>query len=80
MPRKKSAKNTVEPLVVSPREAQTLLGVGRSYLYGLLGKGSLDFYKEGFSTKITRASIDRHIAARLAEGGRTGTCNANRKA
>jgi excisionase family DNA binding protein len=80
MPRKKSAENTVEPLVVSPREAQALLGVKRSYLYTeLLKKGELSFYKEGGLTRITVDSINRHIATRLAESsGRLGRCNAHK--
>jgi excisionase family DNA binding protein len=80
MPRRKTdSKPPITPLVVSPRQAQTLLGVGRTYLYELLGRGCLDFYKEGTSTRITVASVNRHIATRLAEGGgRKGVCNANK--
>jgi excisionase family DNA binding protein len=80
MARKPSPPVTVTPLVVSPKQAQALLGVGRSYLYELLGRGSLDFYKEGALTRITRASIDRHIASRLAEGGGLGVSNAHKQA
>jgi excisionase family DNA binding protein len=75
---KATEKALPPPLAVSPREAQALLGVGRTYLYvELLGKGRLDFYKEGALTRITLDSIHRHIAARLSEGGRKGRCNAN---
>jgi excisionase family DNA binding protein len=83
MPRKikPTEKPLPPPLVVSPKQAQALLGIGRTYLYQLLEEGRLDFYKEGVLTRITLDSIHRHIAARLAEGGgRKGICNANRKA
>ena len=68
------------PLVVSPRQAAALLGVGRTYLYELMGNGSLSFYKEGSATRVTLDSINRHIASRLAEsGGRKGRCNAHKR-
>jgi hypothetical protein len=80
MARKKTAeKIPVTPLVVSPREAQALLGVKRSYLYTeLLKKGRLDFFKEGALTRITVDSINRHIAKRLAESGGLGVSNAQK--
>jgi excisionase family DNA binding protein len=73
MTRKTAVPPSFPPLVVSPAEAGALLGVKRSYLYELLNKGALVFYKEGATTKITMESIHKHIAARLAEsGGRLG--------
>jgi excisionase family DNA binding protein len=81
MSRKKSAdKPILPPLVVSPKQAQALLGIGRTYLYQLLKEGRLDFFKEGAATRITLDSIHRHVATRLAEsGGRMGTSNADRR-
>jgi hypothetical protein len=55
-----------ERLVVSPRRAKYMLDVGNTRLYELLNRKELDSYLEGRSRKITKASIHRLIARRLA--------------
>jgi hypothetical protein len=58
-----------EPLVVSPRRARSLLDVGNTRLYELIGSGELESFKAGKSRKITMASIRAYVARRLALSG-----------
>jgi hypothetical protein len=51
---------------VRPKFAQAILGIGRSKLYGELGKGKLDAVKDGPRTLITTESIRRYQANRPA--------------
>jgi excisionase family DNA binding protein len=55
----------LEPLVVSPRQACLLLGVGNTRLYQLIGNGELVAYKDGRSRRVTMQSIRARVA-RLA--------------
>jgi hypothetical protein len=55
------------PLVVSPHVACTILNIGTTRLYQLIGAGELDTYLDGRARKITIASIHRRIARLLAE-------------
>jgi excisionase family DNA binding protein len=55
----------LEPLVVSPRQACLLLGVGNTRLYQLIGAGELEAYHEGRARRITMRSI-RERVTRLA--------------
>ena len=55
-----------EPLIVSPRRARTLLDIGNTRLYELLGSGELESFKAGKSRKITVASIKDYIARKVA--------------
>ena len=54
------------PLVVSPKRAATMLDVGLSTLYQLLGSGELEHYLDGKFRRITTASIHDYIARRVA--------------
>jgi len=78
-----NARSTVEPLVVTPREACALLGIGNTRLYRLLGDKLLDSYKDGKSRRIPITSIKSYIAQRLAESmgarGRRATAPARRR-
>ena len=56
-----------EPLVVSPRRAEQLLGISKTTLYELLGRGELESFTLGKSRKITVASIRALIERRIAE-------------
>ena len=47
----------VEPLVVTPREACTLLGIGNTRLYRLISDKQIDSYREGRERRIPLASI-----------------------
>jgi excisionase family DNA binding protein len=55
-----------EPLVVSPRRAEQLLGISKTTLYELLGRGELESFTLGKSRKITVASIRALIERRIA--------------
>jgi hypothetical protein len=54
-----------DQLVVSPRQASIMLGIGNTLLYELLATGELDSYHEGRARRITVDSIRAHIARRL---------------
>lgn len=53
----------IHPLLYSPRETERLLGISHATLYRLIRAGRLDARKIGARTRITRASIERLIAA-----------------
>jgi hypothetical protein len=55
----------VEPLVVSPAQAQVMLDCGTTYFYEILPE--LESYLEGRHRKITVASIKARIARKLEE-------------
>ena len=55
----------VEPLVVSPGQAQVMLDCGTTYFYEILPE--LESYLEGRHRKITVASIKARIARKLEE-------------
>jgi hypothetical protein len=55
----------VEPLVVSPAQAQVMLDCGTTYFYEILPE--LESYLEGRHRKITVASIKKRIARKLEE-------------
>jgi excisionase family DNA binding protein len=61
------SKAGVEPLVVTPREACTLLGIGNTRLYRLISDKQIDSYREGRARRIPMASIKAYIARCLAE-------------
>jgi hypothetical protein len=58
-----------ERLVVSPRGACLMLGIGITHLYQLITARELDTYLDGRSRKITVDSIHRRIARLLAASG-----------
>jgi hypothetical protein len=61
----------LEPLVVTPRQARILLGVGNTRLYQLIGNGDLESYLDGRVRRITMHSIRRRVARLLAGTGAT---------
>jgi hypothetical protein len=56
-----------QPLVASPNQTMTALGIGRAKLYELLNNGDLESYVEGHSRKILLDSIHALIKRRLAD-------------
>jgi len=52
-----------------PKEAGRLLSVSLSRLYELLRAGELQSYEDGYSRRITMASIHGYVERRLAESG-----------
>ena len=66
-PRRARLDSAIEPLVLRPREAWRLLGIGNTRGYELLSAGELESFKDGKSRKVTMASIKRYIERRLAE-------------
>jgi hypothetical protein len=59
----------LEPLLVRPREAWRMLGVGNTRGYQLLNAGELETFKDGRSRKIIVSSIRAYIARKLAAAG-----------
>lgn len=53
--------------MVSPRRAEQLLGISKTTLYELLGRGELESFTLGKSRKITLVSIRALIERRVAE-------------
>jgi excisionase family DNA binding protein len=53
---------------LTPEEAAHLLGVGRTTLYGLLGRGELSSFTIGRARRIPVTSLERFIGERLARG------------
>jgi excisionase family DNA binding protein len=61
------------PLVASPNQAMTALGIGRAKLYEKINAGELKSYVDGGSRKILWDSIHAFIKLRLAaEAARRG--------
>jgi excisionase family DNA binding protein len=54
-----------QPLVASPNQAMTALGIGRAKLYEKINAGELESYVDGGSRKILWASIHAFIKRRL---------------
>ena len=54
-----------QPLVVSPNQAMTALGIGRAKLYEKINAGELQSYVDGGSRKILWDSIHAFIKRRL---------------
>ena len=52
----------MKPIAVPIPEACAAVGVGRSWMYQLLGRGVLDARKEGRRTLITVQSLQRYVA------------------
>jgi excisionase family DNA binding protein len=64
---------SIEPLVVTPREACTLLGIGNTRLYHLISEKQIDSYREGRARRIPLVSIKSYIARHVAQSmGRRG--------
>lgn len=62
-----------QPLVASPNQTMTALGIGRAKLYELINGGELESYVEGSARKILWDSIHSLIKRRLAaEAARRG--------
>lgn len=54
-----------QPLVASPNQAMTALGIGRAKLYEKINAGELQSYVDGGSRKILWDSIHAFIKRRL---------------
>jgi hypothetical protein len=55
----------VDTLVVGPKRACAMLGIGTTRLYALLAASELDSYLEGSGRRITTASIVAYVQRRL---------------
>ena len=69
MPSATSPHIPTPPLAVPPKEAGRLLSVSLSRLYELLRAGELQSYEDGYSRRITMASIHGYVERRLADSG-----------
>jgi hypothetical protein len=68
----RGARDRLEPLAVSPRQACILLNLGITRLYELIGSGELESYLDGRSRKITTRSIRLRQERLLTAPGATG--------
>lgn len=67
------ATNPGQPIVASPNQAMTALGIGRAKLYEKINAGELESYVDGGSRKILWDSIHAFIRRGLeAEAARRG--------
>ena len=57
------------PLAVPTKEAGRLLSLSLSRLYELLRAGELQSYEDGYSRRVTMASIHEYVERRLADSG-----------
>ncbi|MBV8756437.1 MAG: helix-turn-helix domain-containing protein [Deltaproteobacteria bacterium] len=55
------------PLLLDVAEVAAALGVGRTFVYGLLARGELESCKLGSRTKVPPASVRAYVARLLAE-------------
>ena len=69
MPSATSPRIPTPPLAVPPKEAGRLLSVSLSRLYELLRAGGLQSYEDGYSRRVTMASIHGYVERRLADSG-----------
>ena len=58
-----------EPLLVSPREAAAILGIGRDACYQLIREGRLPTLKVGRSIKVPRIALSRFVEQVAPENG-----------
>ena len=62
--REQRQRQTIEPIVMRVPEACRYLGIGRSTLYVLIGKGEIEVIKMGSATLVITASL-RSLVERL---------------
>lgn len=60
-----TATASLEPLVVTPREACKLLGIGNTRLYRLLGAKEISSYHDGRARRIPLSAIRSYVARRI---------------
>jgi hypothetical protein len=53
----------LKPFAVSVAEAARITDSGESTIWEKLAKGELDAVKDGVRTKVTMASLERHVAS-----------------
>jgi excisionase family DNA binding protein len=56
-------KSHNEPLLLTPRDAAELLGVGRAAVYALITRGAIPTITVGRRKRIPRGHVDNWIAA-----------------
>jgi excisionase family DNA binding protein len=62
-----TGRDAGQPIVASPNQAMTALGIGRAKLYEKINAGELQSYVDGGSRKILWDSIHAFIKRRLTE-------------
>lgn len=58
---------TAEPLLYSVEEAAAILGIGRTFMFRLVGTGEIESCKIGKLRRITGAAIHDYIARMLRQ-------------
>lgn len=61
-----------KPIVLTPNQVMTALGIAREKLYDLINAGELESYRCGGSRKIMVRSVEAYITKRLNEDGMAG--------
>jgi excisionase family DNA binding protein len=56
-----------QPIVYSVEEAADMLGISRTFMFQLIGKGAIQSFKLGKHRKISREALDTFIAQLLRE-------------
>jgi excisionase family DNA binding protein len=64
---------TAEPLLYSVEEAAAILGIGRTFMFRLVGTGEIESCKIGKLRKITSTAIHDYIARLSREQGNGGS-------
>ncbi len=64
-----AAEASPQPLLVTVREAASLLGIARSHLYLHLQAGSLPSVRMGRCRRIALTDLERFIACHREDGG-----------
>lgn len=59
----------IQPATLNTVEAARYLGIGRTVLYRLIGRGDVDSFVIGHRRLVTRESLDRYIAEQVQHQG-----------
>ena len=62
-----TAGNTPQPIATPVADACRRLGIGRTMLYELIGRGEIRSIKIGTRTLIPETELQRFVAAKLGE-------------
>ena len=60
---------TIPPAALSPQQVADYLGVSRSYVYGLLDRGALPWFRIGRLRKVLRQDADEFLQRLRDEAG-----------
>jgi excisionase family DNA binding protein len=67
-----SGEEELEKLLLKPREAAHVLGIGRTKLFELLASGALESVQIGNCRRVPRDAVDAFLAQLRADHARLG--------